>query len=165
MQSLKEKILEGFYTNTGADSFIKWINEVFKTTNAKHCTRIYITSKGTADIDQYMTEFKVTKADNISLLFSNKDLHTPYKKQSITINISEIPELLNIKPNDVSIFCTKNDDKNENIKFLFGQYINMRGGGDNNTYINNVLLTINKKTGAIIDKEVIPKFLINVLPF
>ena len=163
MQSLKEKILEGFYTNTGADSFIKWINEVFKTTNTKHCTRIYITSKGTADIDQYMTEFKVTKADNISLLFSNKDLHTPYKKQSITINISEIPELLNIKPNDVSIFCTKNDDKNENIKFLFGQLIN--ANANNSTYINNVLLTIDKKSGTIIDKEVIPKFRIDILPF
>ena len=163
MQSLKDKILEGFFTNVGADSFIKWINDVFKTTNTKHCTRIYITSKGTADIDQYMTEFKVTKADNISLLFSNKDLHTPYKKQSITVNISEIPELLNIKPNDVSIFCTKNDEKNENIKFLFGQLI--RAQNDTHMYINNVLLTINKKTGAIIDKEVIPKFLINVLPF
>lgn len=163
MQSLKDKILEGFFTNTGADSFIKWINEVFKTTNTKHCTRIYITSKGTADIDQYMTEFKVTKADNISLLFSNKDLHTPYKKQSIIINISEVPELLNIKPNDMFIFCTKNDEKNENIKFLFGQHINTRGG--NNTYVNNVLLTIDKKTGAIIDKEVIPKFLISEIPF
>lgn len=163
MQSLKDKILEGFFTNTGADSFIKWINEVFKTTNTKHCTRIYITSKGTADIDQYMTEFKVTKADNISLLFSNKDLHTPYKKQSIIINISEVPELLNIKPNDMFIFCTKNDEKNENIKFLFGQHINTHGG--NNTYVNNVLLTIDKKTGAIIDKEVIPKFLISEIPF
>ena len=163
MQSLKDKILEGFFTNTGADSFIKWINEVFKTTNTKHCTRIYITSKGTADIDQYITEFKVTKADNISLLFSNKDLHTPYKKQSIIINISEVPELLNIKPNDMFIFCTKNDEKNKNIKFLFGQHINTRGG--NNTYVNNVLLTIDKKTGAIIDKEVIPKFLISEIPF
>ena len=162
MQSLKDKILEGFFTNTGADSFIKWINEVFKTTNTKHCTRIYITSKGTADIDQYMDEFKVTKADNISLLFSNKDLHTPYKTQSITINISEIPELLNIKPNDMFIFCTDNKDKN-NIKFLFGQLI--RAQNDTHTYINNVLLTVNKKTGTIIDKEVIPKFLINVLPF
>lgn len=163
MQSLKDKILEGFFTNTGADSFIKWINEVFKTTNTKHCARIYITSKGTADIDQYITEFKVTKADNISLLFSNKDLHTPYKKQSIIINISEVPELLNIKPNDMFIFCTKNDEKNENIKFLFGQLI--RAQNDTYTYINNVLLTVNKKTGTIIDKEVIPKFLINVLPF
>ena len=163
MQSLKDKILEGFFTNTGADSFIKWINEVFKTTNTKHCARIYITSKGTADIDQYMTEFKVTKADNISLLFSNKDLHTPYKKQSIIINISEVPELLNIKPNDMFIFCTKNEDKNENIKFLFGQLIN--ANKDNSTYINNVLLTIDKKTGTIIDKEVIPKFLISEISF
>ena len=163
MQSLKDKILEGFFTNTGADSFIKWINEVFKTTNTKHCARIYITSKGTADIDQYMTEFKVTKADNISLLFSNKDLHTPYKKQSIIINISEVPELLNIKPNDMFIFCTKNEDKNENIKFLFGQLIN--ANKDNSTYINNVLLTIDKKTGTIIDKEVIQKFLITDIPF
>ena len=163
MQSLKDKILEGFFTNTGADSFIKWINEVFKTTNTKHCACIYITSKGTADIDQYMTEFKVTKADNISLLFSNKDLHTPYKKQSIIINISEVPELLNIKPNDMFIFCTKNEDKNENIKFLFGQLIN--ANKDNSTYINNVLLTIDKKTGTIIDKEVIQKFLITDIPF
>ena len=163
MQSLKDKILEGFFTNTGTDSFIKWINEVFKTTNTKHCARIYITSKGTADIDQYMTEFKVTKADNISLLFSNKDLHTPYKKQSIIINISEVPELLNIKPNDMFIFCTKNEDKNENIKFLFGQLIN--ANKDNSTYINNVLLTIDKKTGTIIDKEVIQKFLITDIPF
>ena len=37
-----------------------------------------------------MTEFKVTKADNISLLFSNKDLHTPYKKQSIIIKKKDI---------------------------------------------------------------------------
>ena len=79
MQSLKDKILEGFFTNVGSDPFTYWINEVFKTVNVKSCHSMYITSKGTADIDQYMDEFKVTKADNISLLFSNKDLHTPYK--------------------------------------------------------------------------------------
>ena len=157
MQSLKDKILEGFFTNVGADPFINWINEVFKTVNVKYCTRIYIESKGKAENDPYIDEYKVTKADDKSLLFSN--IHHR-KKQSITINISEIPELLNIKPNDVSIFCT--DDK-KNIKFLFGQHTDMKFESD--TYINNVLLTIDKKTGAIIDKEVIPKFLISEIPF
>ena len=157
MQPLKDKILEGFFTNVGADPFINWINEIFKNVNAKYCTRIYIESKGKAENDPYIDEYKVTKADDKSLLFSNIHHH---KKQSITINISEIPELLNIKPNDVSIFCT--DDK-KNIKFLFGQHTDIKFEGD--TYINNVLLTIDKKTGAIIDKEVIPKFLISEIPF
>ena len=157
MQSLKDKILEGFFTNVGADPFINWVNEIFKNVNAKYCTRIYIESKGKAENDPYIDEYKVTKADDKSLLFSN--IHHR-KKQSITINISEIPELLNIKPNDVSIFCT--DDK-KNIKFLFGQRTDMKFEGD--TYINNVLLTIDKKTCAIIDKEVIPKFFISDVPF
>ncbi len=157
MQSLKDKILEGFFTNIGADPFINWINEIFKNVNAKYCTRIYIESKGKAENAPYVDEYKVTKADDKSLLFNNICRH---KKQSVTINISEIPELLNIKPNDVSIFCT--DDK-KNIKFLFGQHTDIKFEGD--TYINNVLLTIDKKTGAIIDKEVIPKFLISEIPF
>ena len=157
MQSLKDKILEGFFTNVGADPFINWINEMFKNVNAKYCTRIYIESKGKAENDPYVDEYKVTKTDDKSLLFSNIHHH---KKQSITINISKIPELLNIKPNDVTIFCT--DDK-KNIKFLFGQRTDMKFEGD--TYINNVLLTIDKKTGAIIDKEIISKFLIDFLPF
>ena len=157
MQSLKDKILEGFFTNVGADPFINWVNGIFKNVDAKYCTRIYIESKGKAENDPYVDEYKVTKADDKSLLFNNIRHH---KKQSITINISEIPELLNIKPNDVSIFCT--DDK-KNIKFLFGQRTDMKFEGD--TYINNVLLTIDKKTGTIIDKESIPKFSINVLPF
>ena len=156
MQSLKDKILEGFFTNVGADPFINWVNGIFKNVDAKYCTRIYIESKGKAENDPYVDEYKVTKADDKSLLFNNIRHH---KKRSITINISEIPELLNIKPNDVSIFCT--DDK-KNIKFLFGQRTDMKFEGD--TYINNVLLTIDKKTGAIIDKEVIPKILISDIP-
>ena len=60
----------------------------------------------------------------------------------------------------MSIFCT--DDK-KNIKFLFGQHADMKFEGD--TYINNVLLTIDKKTGTIIDKEVISKFFISDVPF
>ena len=60
----------------------------------------------------------------------------------------------------MSIVCT--DDK-KNIKFLFGQRADMKFEGD--TYINNVLLTIDKKTDAIIDKEVIPKFFISDVPF
>ena len=157
MQSSSDKILKGFFANMGADPFINWINEMFKNINTKYCTRIYIESKGKAENDPYIDEYKVTKADDKSLLFSN--IHHR-KKQSITINIPEIPELLNIKPNDVSIFCT--DDK-KNIKFLFGQHTDMKFEGD--TYINNVLLTIDKKTGAIIDKEVIPKFFISDVPF
>ena len=159
MQSLKDKILEGFFTNVGADPFINWINEVFRTTNTKYCNRLYITSKDTADSDFYESEYKVTKADNRSLLF---DKIKAGGEKSIIINISEIPELLNIKSNDMSLFCA-NDKKNENIKFLFGQLIKASSG--EYTYINNVLLTIDKKTGTIIDKEVIPKFLISDIPF
>ena len=159
MQSLKDKILEGFFTNVGADSFINWINEVFRTTNTKYCTRLYITSKDTADSDFYESEYKVTKVDNKSFLFNKSKAG---REQSIIINISVIPELLNIKPNDMFIFCA-NDKKNENIKFLFGQLIKAKGGI--NTYINNVLLTIDKKTGTIIDKEIIPKFFISDIPF
>ena len=159
MQSLKDKILEGFFTNVGADPFINWVNEMFRTTNTNYCNRMYITSKETADIDSYAYEYKVTKADNKSLLFSNKNSR---KKQSIIINIPEIPELLNIKPSDMFIFC-ENEEKNENVKFLFGQFIKIKEGIS--TYINNVLLTIDKKTGTIIDKEIIPKFLISDIPF
>ena len=59
------------------------------------------------------------------------------------------------------MFCTDNKDKN--LKFLFGQLI--RAQNDTYIFINNVLLTIDKRTGAIINKEVIPKFLIDILPF
>ena len=156
MQPLKDKILKGFFANVGADPFINWINEVFKNTNIKYCSRIYITSDKTAENDSYTNEYIVTKTDDKSLLFKGNG-------EQIIINISEIPELLNIPPNGVFIFCTKNDRKNENIKFLFGQLAKTHGGND--TYINNVLLTINKKTGTIIDKEVIPKFFISEIPF
>ena len=161
MQPLKDKILEGFFTNVGADPITNWINEVFKTTKVKYCTRLYITSKDTADSDFYESEYeyKVTKTYNRSLLFNKIKAGS---EKSIIINISEIPELLNIKPNDMSIFYA-NDRKNENIKFLFGQHIKAKE--DINTYINNVLLTIDKKTGTIIDKEVIQKFLITDIPF
>lgn len=159
MQPLKNKILKGFFTNVGADPFINWINEVFKTTKVRYCNLMHIISKETADFN-YNSEYRVTKADNKSLLFIKKD---SYKKQSIIINISEVPELLNIKPNDLSIFCT-NTNKDENIKILFGQLLKIIR--DDYTYINNVLLTIDKKTGTIIDKEIISKFLISdVLPF
>lgn len=154
MQSLKDKILEGFFANVGADPFINWINEVFKNTNIKYCSRIYITSDKTAENDSYTNEYIVTKTDDKSLLFKGNG-------EQIIINISEISELLNIKPNDMYMFCTDNKDKN--IKFLFGQLI--REQNDTYTFINNVLLTIDKKTGTIIDKEVIPKFLIDILPF
>lgn len=159
MQSLKDKILEGFFTNVGADPITNWINEIFKNTTAtkKHCDLIHITSKETAECDRYTYTYDVSKADNKSLLF-NKIGH----EQSIIINISEIPELLNIKPNDMFIFYV-DGKKNKNIKFLFGQLI--KATSDKYTYINNVLLTIDKKTGTIIDKEVIPKFLISEIPF
>ena len=156
MQPLKDKILKGFFANVGVDPFINWINEIFKTKTYKYCTRIYITSDKTAENDQYIYRYKVTKANDKSLLFYDEHSHT----KSIIINISDVPELLNIKPNDVSIFCT--DDK-KNIKFLFGQFMDTKFEVD--TYINNVLLTIDKKTGAIIDKEIISKFLIDFLPF
>lgn len=161
MQSLKDKILEGFFANIGADPFINWINEAFKATKTKYCKRLYITSKETAEYDLYANEYIVTKTEDKSLLFSNKFR----KKQPIIINIPEIPEILNINPNNVFIFCTKNDRKNENIKFLFGQLAKTHGGNCNDTYINNVLLTVNKKTGAIIDKEIIPRILISEIPF
>ena len=97
------------------------------------------------------SEYNVFKTGDKSLLFKGR-------RKQIIINISDIPEILNIKPN--GLFINQLDDgKYENIKFLFGQLTNTNG--DKNTYINNVLLTINKKTGAIIDKEVIPKFLIS----
>ena len=161
MQSLKDKILEGFFTNVGADPFINWINEIFKNVNAKYCTRIYIESKGKAENDPYVDEYKVTKAGDRSLLFYNGDS----RKKPIIINISEIPEILHIKPDNIFIFYMKNK-KNKTIKFLFsqlGQLINIHY--NKYTYINNVLLTIDKKTGAIIDKEVIPKILISQIPF
>lgn len=157
MQPLKDKILKGFFTNVGADPFINWINDLFKTTKVKYCSIMFYVSDTHADSIPEEWKYKVTKADNKSLLFSKKDHET----QSIIINISEIPELLNIKPNDMYMFCTSNKDKN--IKFLFGQLI--REQNDTYTFINNVLLTIDKKTGTIIDKEVIPKFLIDILPF
>lgn len=156
MQSSSNKILKGFFANIGADPFINWINEVFKTTNRIYCGSIYHVTDNHADSVRNEWKYRVTKVDNKSLLFYDEYSHT----ESIIINISEIPELLNIKPNDISIFCT--GDK-KNIKFLFGQPTDMKFEGD--TYINNVLLTIDKKTDAIIDKEIIPKFLIDFLPF
>ena len=150
MQSLKDKILEGFFTNVGADPFINWINELFKITKVKYCGTMFYVSDTHADSITAERKYKVTKADNKSLLFSKKG----YEIQSIIINISEIPELLNIKPDDMYMFCTDNKDKN--IKFLFGQLIKVQN--DTYTYINNVLLTIDEKTGTIIDKETIPKF-------
>ena len=157
MQSLKNKILEGFFTNVGADPFINWINEVFKTTKVKYCSTMFYVSDTHADSIPEEWKYRVTKADSKSLLFSKKG----HESQSIIIKISEIPELLNIKPNDMYMFCTDNKDKN--IKFLFGQLI--RAQNDTYTFINNVLLTIDKKTGTIIDKEITSKFLIDVLPF
>ena len=161
MQSLKDKILEGFFTNVGSDPFIYWINEVFKTVNVRYCNPIYITTiKETATTQSSVSEYKVTKAGDRSLLFYNGYSH----KKPIIINISEIPEILHIKPDNIFIFYMKNK-KNKTIKFLFsqlGQLINIHY--NKYTYINNVLLTIDKKTGAIIDKEVIPKILISDIP-
>lgn len=155
MQSLKDKILEGFFTNVGSDPFTYWINEVFKTVNVKSCHSMYIKSKETAEYGEYLYDYNVTKADdNKSLLINSRDPH----KKPIIINISDVPELLSIKPNDVLIFYA-NDEKTGNIKFLFGQFINAREGKD--TFINNVLLTIDRKTNTIIDKKVMPKFLIS----
>ena len=155
MQSLKDKILEGFFTNMGVDPFIYWINEVYKTVNVRYCKLVRIKSKDDKiGTNMGYSEYNVFKTGDKSLLFMNR-------RKWITINISDIPEILNIKPN--GLFINQLDDgKYENIKFLFGQLINTNG--DKNTYINNVLLTINKKTGAIIDKEVIPKFLITNTP-
>ena len=111
-------------------------------------------SKETAEVDRYKNEYIVTKAGDKSLLFKGR-------RKQIIVNVSEVPELLNIKPDDImSIFYM--DDK-KNIKFMFGQLIKESSIID--TYINNVLLTIDKKTGNIIDKEVIPKILISDLPF
>ena len=66
MQSSSDKILKGFFANMGADPFINWINEMFKNINTKYCTRIYIESKGKAENDPYIDEYKVTKADDKS---------------------------------------------------------------------------------------------------
>ena len=158
MQSLKDKILEGFFANVGVDPFIYWINEVFKTTNRIYCGSIYRVTDNHADSVRNEWKYRVTKVDNKSLLFYDEYSHT----KSIIINISEIPELLNIKPNNIFIFYTKNK-KSKTIKFLFSQLINTHY--NKHTYINNVLLTIDKKTGTIIDKEVIPKILISDIPF
>ena len=157
MQSLKDKILEGFFTNVGSDPFTYWINELFKSTTYRNCNPVYI-AKEIATAQPYLSEYKVTKAGDRSLLFYNEDSH----KKSIIINISEIPELLNIKPNNIFIFYA-NNKKSKTIKFLFSQLINTHY--NKHTYINNVLLAIDKKTGTIIDKEVMPKFSINALPF
>ena len=70
MQPLKDKILKGFFANIGVDPFINWINEVFKTKTYKYCTRIYITSDKTAENDQYIYKYKVTKTSDKSLLFN-----------------------------------------------------------------------------------------------
>ena len=142
MQSSNDKILRGFFTNIGADPFINWINGVFETANRIYCSSIYYVIGNHADGVRNEWKYRVTKVDNKSLLFYDEYSDT----KSIIINISEIPELLNIKPDDVSIFCT--GDK-KNIKFLFGQPTYMKFEVD--TYINNVLLTIDKKTGSIID--------------
>ena len=154
MQSSNDKILKGFFTNIGADPFINWINGVFETANRIYCSSIYYIIGNHADGVRNEWKYRVTKDDNKSLLFYDEYSHT----KSIIINISEIPELLNIKPDDVSIFCM--GDK-KNIKFLFGQPTDMKFEGD--TYINNVLLTSDKKTSIIIDEEMISKFRIDFL--
>ena len=152
MQSLKDKILEGFFTNVGADPIANWINGVFKTVNVRYCKLVRIKSKDDKiGTNMGYSEYNVFKAGDKSLLFKGH-------RNKIIVNISDAPELLSIKHN--GLFINQLDDgKYENIKFLFGQLINTNR--DKNTYINNVLLTIDKKTGAIIDKEVIPKFLIS----
>ena len=157
MQSSSNKILKGFFANIGADPFINWINEVFKTTDRIYCGSIYCVTDNHADSVRNEWKYRVTKVDNKSLLFYDAYSHT----KSIIINISDIPELLNIRPNNIFIYCTNN--KNKIIKFLFGEFTEKHD--DTYTYINNVLLTIDKKSGTIIDKEVIPKFLIDFLPF
>ena len=158
MQSSNNKILKGFFTNIGADPFINWINEVFKTANRIYCSSIYYVTDNHADGVRNEWKYRVTKADNKSLLFYDAYSHT----KPIIINISDVPELLNIRPNNIFIYCT-NNHKSKTIKFLFGEFIEKRD--DTYTYINNVLLTIDKKTGAVIDKEIISKFLIDFLPF
>ena len=158
MQSSNDKILRGFFANIGADPFINWINEVFETTNRIYCSSIYYVIGNHADGVRNEWKYRVTKNGNKSLLFYDAYSHT----KSIIINISDIPELLNIRPNNIFIYCT-NNKKSKTIKFLFGEFTEKYD--DTYTYINNVLLTIDKKSGTIIDKEVIPKFLIDFLPF
>ena len=157
MQSSNDKILRGFFTNIGADPFINWINEVFETTNRIYCSSIYYVTDNYADGVRNEWKYRVTKNGNKSLLFYDAYSHT----KPIIINISDVPELLNIRPNNIFIYCTNN--KNKTIKFLFGEFTEKHD--DTYTYINNVLLTIDKKTGTIIDKEIISKFLIDFLPF
>ena len=157
MQSFSDKILKGFFTNIGADPFINWINKVFETTNRIYCSSIYYVTNTHADGVRNEWKYRVTKNGNKSLLFYDAYSHT----KPIIINISDVPELLNIRPNNIFIYCTNN--KNKTIKFLFGEFTEKYD--DTYTYINNVLLTIDKKTGAIIDKEIISKFLIDFLPF
>ena len=158
MQSSNDKILRGFFTNIGADPFINWINGVFETANRIYCSSIYYVIGNHADGVRNEWKYRVTKDGNKSLLFYDAYSHT----KSIIINISDIPELLNIRPNNIFIYCT-NNKKSKTIKFLFGEFTEKHD--DTYTYINNVLLTIDKKSGTIIDKEVIPKFLIDFLPF
>ena len=158
MQSSNGKILRGFFTNIGADPFINWINGVFETANRIYCSSIYYIIGNHADGVRNEWKYRVTKDGNKSLLFYDAYSHT----KSIIINISDIPELLNIRPNNIFIYCT-NNKKSKTIKFLFGEFTEKHD--DTYTYINNVLLTIDKKSGTIIDKEVIPKFLIDFLPF
>ena len=158
MQSSSDKILKGFFANMGTDPFINWINEVFKTTNRIYCGSIYRVTDNHADSVRNEWKYRVTKDGNKSLLFYDAYSHT----KSIIINISDIPELLNIRPNNIFIYCT-NNKKSKTIKFLFGEFTEKHD--DTYTYINNVLLTIDKKSGTIIDKEIIPKFLIDFLPF
>ena len=158
MQSSNDKILRGFFTNIGADPFINWINGVFETANRIYCSSIYYVIGNHADGVRNEWKYRVTKDGNKSLLFYDAYSHT----KSIIINISDVPELLNIRPNNIFIYCT-NNKKSKTIKFLFGEFTEKYD--DTYTYINNVLLTIDKKSGTIIDKEVIPKFLIDFLPF
>ena len=157
MQSSNNKILRGFFTTIGADPFINWINEVFEAANRIYCSSLYYVIGNHADGVRNEWKYRVTKDGNKSLLFYDAYSHT----KSIIINISDVPELLNIRPNNIFIYCTNN--KNKTIKFLFGEFTEKHD--DTYTYINNVLLTIDKKSGTIIDKEIISKFLIDFLPF
>ena len=93
MQSSNGKILRGFFTNIGADPFINWINGVFETANRIYCSSIYYITGNHADGVRNEWKYRVTKDDNKSLLFYDAYSHT----KSIIINISDIPELLNIK--------------------------------------------------------------------
>ena len=112
MQPLKDKILEGFFTNIGADPFINWINEVFRTSDTRYCNSIYFmaNAKDSAESDQYIVRYKVIKAGDKSLLFKGNDPYVSRRKQ-IIINIPEIPELLNIKPDDMYIHYVDNDEE------------------------------------------------------